>query len=325
MTLPKLGIDIAKETYQVVLLREGKKHSHAFRNDPSQFAELAAWLVKHHASQVHACMEATGRYWEDLAIFLHHAGHVVSVVNPARIHDYAKSKLARNKTDELDAALIADFCATQNPDAWTPPPPEVRELQALVHHLEALQQMRTQENNRLASNVPSEQVCNMLQEHLTFIDQQIADLKGRIQEHINQHPGLKQQRDLLTSIPGIADVTAAKLLGENIQAFSSGRSLAAYAGLSPRKGDSGTSVHRKSKLCKVGNSNLRKALYFPAICAMRFNPIIAKLSERLAQRNKHKMVIVGAAMRKLLCLALGVLKSGMPFNPSHAEKSQVAT
>jgi transposase len=268
-------------------------------------------------------MEATGRYWEALAVFLFQAGHLVSVVNPVRIHGYAKSKLARNKTDSLDAALIADFCATQSPDLWTPPPPEVHELQAMVRHLEALHQMRTQENNRLASGVPSDQVLQMLREHVAFIDEQIDALKQRIQDHINQHPGLKQQQDLLTTIPGIGDLTAAKLLGENIQSFSSTRSLAAYAGLSPQKGESGTSVHRRSKLCKVGSGSLRKALYFPAISAMRFNPLIKAFCDRLAQRDKHTMVIIGAAMRKLLCLALGVLKSGIPFDPYHVENVQL--
>lgn len=323
MMLPVLGIDIAKETYQVVLLRDNKKRSHTFRNHPDAFAELTAWLTKLGVTQVHACMEATGRYWEKLAVFLYQAGHVVSVVNPVRIHGYAKSKLARNKTDKMDAALIADFCATQNPPLWTPPPPEVHELQAMVHHLEALQQMRTQENNRLTSGVPSEQVLEMLRQHVAFIDEQIAALKQRIQQHINQHPGLNQQQDLLTTIPGIGDLTAAKLLGENIQSFSSTRSLAAYAGLSPQKGESGTSVHRRSKLCKVGNGSLRRALYFPAICAKRFNPLIKDFCERLAQRDKHKMVIIGAAMRKLLCLALGVLKSGVPFDRYHVENVQL--
>jgi len=323
MTLHALGIDIAKETYQVVLLRDDKKRSHTFRNHPDTFAELTAWLAKHHVAQVHACMEATGRYWEDLAVFLFQAGHLVSVVNPARIHGYAKSKLSRNKTDKLDAALIADFCATQNPPLWTPPPPEVHELQAMARHLEALHQMRTQEGNRLASGVPSDQVLQMLREHVAFIDDQIDALKQRIQDHINQHPGLKQQQDLLTTIPGIGDLTAAKLLGENIQSFSSTRSLAAYAGLSPQKGESGTSVHRRSKLCKVGNGSLRKALYFPAICAMRFNPLIMDFCDRLAHRDKHTMVIIGAAMRKLLCLALGVLKSGVPFDPYHVENVQL--
>ena len=326
MVLAILGIDMAKDSYQVSLRHhDDKRANHTFRNRAEDFGKLEDWLVKHRVPQVHACLEATGRYWEELALSLHQAGHVVSVVNPMRIHSYAQSRLARNKTDKLDAQLIADFCATQQPAPWTPPPPEVRELQALERHLETLQNMRVQEHNRLTSAVPSAQVRKMLQEHLAFIDQQITELKEQIRQHIDEHPDLRHQRDLLVTIPGIAETTAAKLLGENIQAFSKERALAAYAGLSPQQRESGTSVHRKARLCKVGNSNLRKALYFPAICAKTHNPLIKAFCARLEQREKHSMVVIGAAMRKLLCLALGVLKSGIPFDPNYAANVQLTS
>ena len=99
--------------------------------------------------QVHACLEATGRYSLGIALALHEAGHTVSVVNPARIHGFAQSQLQRNKTDRLDAALIARFCQQQQPEAWTPPPLEIQQLRALMRRLEALQEMRQQESNRL--------------------------------------------------------------------------------------------------------------------------------------------------------------------------------
>lgn len=313
-----LGIDIAKDSFQATLLDGGKKYRRSFSNRAKELADLTKWLSKHEVTQVHACMEATGTYWEAVAEYLHDGGHVVSVINPARIRDYARSKLARNKTDKLDADMIADFCQTQDPPPWTPLAPAVRELRDLVRHLEDLRNIRTQESNRLASGVASEQVRAMLQSHLAFLDEQIKDLEKRMQDHIDQHPDLKQQRDLLVTIPGIAALTAAKLLSENIQSFSSTRSLVAHAGLNPQFHESGTSVRGRPRLSKIGNSNMRKALYFPAISAMRYNPVVRDFCERLARRNKHKMVIIGAAMRKLLCLALGVLKSNQPFDPAHA-------
>jgi transposase len=321
MTLAILGIDIAKGSFQVSLFQAGRNYNRTFRNEATGFATLDKWLNKHEVEQLHACMEATGRYWEALACHLHQAGYTVSVVNPACIHNYAKSKLLRNKTDKVDAQLIANYCATQQPVAWTPPPPEVHELQALVRHLEGLHHMRTQENNRLAAGAPAATVRDMLQKHLRFLDQQIEDLQQQIDDHIEQYPELKKQRDLLDSIPGIGTLTAAKLLGENIQTFSSTRALAAYAGLNPQLADSGSSVRRKPRLSKVGNSALRKALYFPAISAKSHNPIIKAFCERLKERGKQTMVIIGAAMRKLLCLALGVLKSGQPFDPNYVQRT----
>jgi transposase len=317
MKLAVLGIDIAKQSYQVSL-RVGKKtERHEFANQPEHFRELSAWLKEHKVKRGHVCMEATNRYWEELAKYLYAQGYVVSVVNPSRIRDYARSKLLRNKTDKLDADLIADFCATQSPDAWQPLAPEVQELQALMRHWEDLKALRSEIHARLSNGSPSPSVYQMLSEHLVFLDQQIAELKNQIASHIDQHPGLKQQHDLLVSIPGIGELTAAKLLGENIQAFASTRALAAYAGLTPQHRLSGTSIHSRPHLSKIGNAHLRKALYFPAINAKRFNPVIQTFCARLHQQDKHKMTVIGAAMRKLLSLCLGVLKSGVPFDPNY--------
>lgn len=319
-----LGIDIAKDTFAVCLVKAPKPISGSFTNDPKGYGLLSRWLAKHQADCVHACMEATGRYWEKLAFYLHQAGHRVSVVNPARIHSYAQSQLSRNKTDALDAELIARFCQREEPPLWTPPPTEVHELQAMTRHLDALIANRGQETNRLQSGIPSDQVRKLIEEHLAFLDTQIASLKARIQAHIDSHPSLKADRDLLESIKGIGEATAAKLLGDNIQSFSDTKSLAAYAGLSPMLGQSGSSVRRQTRISKKGLGSLRKALYWPAISAMRHNPIVRRLAERLKERGKPKKVIIVAAMRKLLCLALGVLKSGVPFRADYAPAPEPA-
>jgi len=298
----------------------------AAANSSAGFKRLNKWLKRHQDRQVHACLEATGRYGEDLALQLYGRGHKVSVVTPLRIKRYAASKLQRNKTDREDAKVIADFCATQHPLLWTPPAAEVQELQALVRRLGSLIEDRTRETNRLKSGPVSERVCRSIERHLTFLDEQITALETDIQEHIDHHPELRRQATLLESIPGIGAKTAARLLGEmpDVSLFDSAAQLSAYAGLSPRQEQSGTSVHKRSRLAKTGKRELRTALYMPALAALRFNPIIQTLVERLAARGKHKMVIVGAAMRKLLHLAYGVLKTGLPFDPNYAQHSQFA-
>jgi transposase len=270
-------------------------------------------------------MEATGSYWEAVAEYLAQHQQQVSVVNPARIHAYAASKLARNKTDKLDADLIADFCASQQPARWVPLPPEVKELRALVRYLDDLQEMHTQESNRLQAGGLSPEVQRLLSEHLAFLDQQIEEVKSHIQEHIDQHPELKGKQELLISIQGIGKLTAARLLGENIQEFTSTRELTAFTGLNPCLRESGSSVHGKPRLSKMGNPYIRKALYLPAISAMRWNAVVKTFCERMAKRGKPKMVQIGAAMRKLLCLALGVLKSGIPFDPDYLVKVQAGS
>lgn len=314
-----LGLDISKAKVSSALRTDdGKVRRKVCRNDPSGFAELLAWVQQYTAGPIHACLEATGTYGDAVALVLHDAGWTVSIVNPAAIHAYAASQLRRAKTDDLDAALIADFAATQHPPAWTPPPPDIRALQALVRRLDALLDMRTQEANRLAAGVTIADVRTSIEAVLASLDAQIAHVRQLIRDHIDRHPDLRQQRDLLTSIPGIGETTAATLLAELFdKRYTSARQAAAFAGVVPRIQQSGQ-WRGRPRLSKVGPSRLRKALYFPAIAAVRFNPTIHATAERLRAAGKPKMVIIGAAMRRLIHLAFGVLKSGRAYEPQIA-------
>lgn len=309
-----LGIDIAKAKFTVTLRTpDGKQRRKTCPNSPAGFEALAGWLTRQHVTQVHACLEATGTYGEALATWLYDAGHQVSVVNPAVIHAYARVQLARGKTDALDADLIAQFTVTQQPPPWVPPAPEIRALQALVRRLDALYGMHAQETNRLAAGVTVAAVRGSIEAVLANLDEQIAHVKQLIRDHIDRHPGLRQQRTLLTSIPGIGDATAAVLIAELFdKPYASARQAAAFAGLVPRLHESGT-LRGRSRLSKIGPGRVRKALYFPAIAALRFNPTIRAVRQRLAAAGKPNMVIIGAAMRKLIHIAYGVLKSGKAY------------
>jgi transposase len=321
MTLSSLGIDISKSKFDICLAREGGKFRHkVFPNSPLGFSQLSAWLSKQKVERVHACMEATGTYGEALATYLYEAGHLVSVVNPAVIKAYGQSRLARTKTDKADATLIAQFCSERRPPAWQPLPAEIRQLQALVRRLDSLLEMRGMEANRL-DVAAAEAVKESLVGHLTFLDEEIARTESLIRTHIGNHPGLREQRDLLLSIPGIGSTTAAKLLGEilDVKLYESARQLAAFAGLAPRLHESGSSIKRTARLSKTGAPRLRRALYFPAIVAIKHNPQIRALGVRMKGRGKCPMQIIGAAMRKLVHIAYGVLKSGRPFDPELAK------
>ena len=327
MILPILGIDIAKLKFNVCLINTSGKLKHkVFGNTADGFQQLAAWLIKQGAQRTHACMEATGAYGEALALHLHTAGHTVSVVNPAAIKAFAGSRLSRTKTDKVDAELIARFCVALQPLAWTPPAPEVRQLQALVRRLEALVEMRTAESNRLEAIISVDVVKTSVEEHVAYLDQQIEQTQALIRTHINHHPRLKQQSALLDSIPGIGDTTAALLLAEivDVTQFASARQVAAYAGLVPRERRSGSSVRGRTRLSKIGNARLRKALYFPAITALRCSPFFKAWAEGLRGRGKCKMSVIGAAMRKLIHLAYGVLKTGKPFDPEWMQNAKSA-
>ena len=296
-----LGIDIAKEKFDVALFSEKRLlSSGTFKNDFVGYKKLHRWLENKTAQPVWACMEATGRYGEDLASYLFETGYSVSVVNPARIRKYADSKLLRNKTDLLDAKVIADFCRTQEPMLWQPEKSEKSELREISRRLSALFEERTREKNRLKSGIKSKIVKKSIEENLDFLDQQIISLEEQMQDHIDQNPGLKEDQQLLISIPGIGKKTATLILGElpSIDRFQHSGQVVAYAGLSPQQRSSGSSVRKKTRLTKIGNRNLKTGLYFPAMTAIKHNPLVIALALRLEKRGKEKMVVVGAAMKK---------------------------
>jgi transposase len=321
-TYSYLGIDIAKATFEVVLQAGPRQRGRGFNNDAAGFRALSCWLDKQGVGQVWAVQEATGRYGEALAHYLAEQGHIVSVVNPLRIKAYGQSQLRRAKTDRGDAALIADFgraqSLTSRPLApWTPPTPEQQHLRDLVRRLADVQQMRQQERNRLEAGTHAPVVQASLQDVLAVLEAQVEALQKAIQAHVEAHPALQHTSQLLTSIPGIGLLTAARLMVElpDIHTFTNPKQLVAYAGLAPTVHESGTSVHRRPHTSRKGNAVLRAQLFMPALVALRHNPVIQALQQRLQRAGKAKMVIVVAAMRKLLHLVYGILKSGRPFDP----------
>ena len=210
MSKVTLGIDVAKLKLDVALLTPAQTYVKQFENSPAGFQALQAWLGSFSLLSVHACLEATGTYGDAVALFLHEQGHVVSLINPLRIKGYAASKLQRNKTDKADARLIAEFCATQNPAPWTPPTPEIRQLQALTRRIETLNEMLQMEKNR-RDTAPAE-THDSLDRISAALTEEITKLQKEIQQHLDQHPHLKAQRDLLLTIPGIGEKTAHLLL-----------------------------------------------------------------------------------------------------------------
>jgi transposase len=152
---------------------------------------------------------------EPLALELRSKGHVVSVENPNRIKAFAQSELLRTKTDAVDAALIARFCRAHLPEAWTPRAPELCSLQALLRRYASVQDMLSMETNRLGSAHTDNAVKRSLRAHIAYLEAERQLVALEVKDLINSHEALRSQRDLIASIPGIADLTAARILGRD--------------------------------------------------------------------------------------------------------------
>lgn len=314
-TLIPLGIDVSKRKLDGALALGSKFRNKVFDNTPAGLAEMARWLEKHAPGPVHVCMEATGVYWEAAATFLAEAGHRVSVINPALAKAHAASLGLRSKTDAIDARALADFCREKCPPAWVCPRPEERRLRALVLHHQALMEMQTQEKNR--AEVMREDVRESVEQHLDWLAQELKRIEQAIAQTLDDDSDLRAKRDLLDSIPGLGERTIAVLLGYGVgdARFASAREFVAFAGLCPRRFESGSSVRAKPRMSKVGHAFLRQALYMPAMVTVYRTQWGKHFRARLHAAGKAPKLIIGAMMRKLAQVAFGVLRSGKPFDP----------
>ena len=319
-----VGIDVAKKKVDLFVVCNGKGKSKVFDNTPAGHREIQRWLIERGfvPATTHVCLEATGPYSEVLATTLVAGGWRVSVVNPARLKGFAQGELARNKTDRADAALLARFCAAMRPALWVPPSAAFRQLRAWVDRLQALKDMRQQEMNRIEALGASGQIDVLahVKSHVTWLDKEIGKLERDIDDHIDRHPELKGDAELIATIPGIGRSTVAKVLAYagDVRRFDSAKALAAFIGLSPRQRLSGSSVRGRTMLSRAGHKALRHALYMPGLVARRHNEALKAFGDRLSLAGLAPKAVIGAVMRKLAHLIYGVIKSGKPFDVKRA-------
>jgi transposase len=325
-----VGIDVSKHTLDGALTLDGETvlGRRQVANTPAGYEQLHSWVGKYvqrvHALAVHYCLEATGIYSEGVAQYLAEQENVrVSVMNPMQVKAFGTSLLLRTKTDKVDAELLARYGAKVQPAPTVQLPEELKILRSLVRHLEHLIQRQAQEQGHLESaTYPT--VRRSIKKSIAHYAQQITRMHRQIADHLDQHPHLKNQVDLLQTIPGIGPQTAQRLLCELHPARQQGRrstkAQVAHAGLAPREKQSGSSIRGKPGICRVGNTRLRTGLYFPTMSAIRHNPVIGSFYQRLIDNGKPPMVALVASMRKLLVIAIGVLNNQMPFDPNWKPK-----
>lgn len=322
-----LGIDVSKLKLDCALLIDAsnlKSKNKKVANAAEGVQALIQWCAKQgvEVGQLHVVMEATGRYHENCAQALYDFGATVSIVNPAQVRDFTRAMAQRGKTDALDSLALARFGLAMRPAPWEAPALHARQLQALLTRRESVAKDLQREMNRqekaLCAQTP-ERVLKSIEQTILFLTQELKRLEQAIDDHIDRHPDLKDDERLLTSIPGVGP-----RVGRTIMAimhnhhFSCAQALAAYLGLVPVPRQSGSSILGRSCLAKNGPGSARAALYLAAMSAIRYNPHIQALYLRLQANGKSKMAALGAAMRKLVHLCFGVLKTRREYQPDYA-------
>lgn len=312
----EVGIDISKLKFDVIFLNQSDKYKHKmFSNDEKGFVHFKQWLESLEALSAHFCMEATGRYGEELALFLSTQGLKVSVVNPTRIKAFARSEGVRVKTDKVDAGVIARFCKAHCPEIWLPTSMETQAIRDLYRCLQDLNDDKRRCQNRMEKLNKDNESFKTWTKMVENYNEKIKDVEQKIKALVDLNEDLHKKGDLLESINGIGFKSAVALLSElpDMKLFKNAKEVAAFAGLTPSVRQSGSSLKCNGSLSKAGNVRLRKALFMPTLVAIQHNPIIKEFYAQLVRRGKKKMVALVAAMRKLLHIIFGVLKHEEPF------------
>jgi transposase len=313
---PGVGIDVAKATLEVCQLASAAPPRRcALDNDRAGARRLLAELPAPGTCRV--VLEATGGYERLVAAELLAAGHLVAVVNPRQVRDYARGLGLLAKTDRLDAFVLARFArdVRPRPDAFSRA--TRAELEQLVTRRRQLVELRVTEANRLEQarhQRLGKTVLRSLSQVLHLVDKQLAALEKAVLACLEQDPLWKGQLALLQTVPGVGLVTAATLLAEMPELGHLNRQqIAALAGLAPFNDDSGP--RRGVRAIRGGRAVVRSTLYMAALCAVRHNPVVKTYYRRLREAGKRPKQALVACMRKLLVIMNTMLKTNQPWDP----------
>lgn len=313
-----VGIDIAKKSFDAAIRTAQGYVEASFANQPRGFRKLINWVREHgKLDQFHVVMEATGVHHLSLAIELHVLVKSVAVINPRCAKAFADSKLRRSKTDPADARGLADFGVSHQPKSWVAPSQIEQDIKEMARRAKSLSGTISAEKNRLA-DARCLEVKRSIQSAITALSKLKAKVEGQLARKVQSDPVLRHRLELMVSIPGIGVSTGLKIVAElgPMECYEKARDLGAHAGLTPRLNQSGTSLDQRGGICKIGSSRLRGLLYFPAIVAMKHNPILVQFAKRLRDNGKSEMTIIVAVMRKLLHQIFGVITHDQMFNPN---------
>jgi transposase len=320
-----VGIDIAAATFTAAWNTPSGWQHVTLDQRRTEYGRLVHQIKQLAApQQTLIVMEATGSYWLALAWWLHEAGFVVSVINPAQARLFARLELQHAKTDRIDAQLLAEFARQRQPAPWTPPPPIAEQLQQRLSQREALLGTKTQESNRLHAlrqdphAEPS--VLDRLERHIAWLDTELAILDREIAALLTGGQAWADAARRLQTIPGIGLISAAWLLAAThcFAYCDTPEQAAAFAGLVPYRRESGTSRRGTRPVGRGGHAALRATLYMAALSAARFNPCVKPLYDRLLARGKPNKVARVASARKLMHIAWAVVVTQRDFDPSFA-------
>ena len=302
-----VGIDVSKHRLDVHVRPSGQTLTAA--RDSTGLQQLVGSLRKLAPALI--VLEATGGFEITVAAALASAGLPLAVVNPRQIRDFARATGRLAKTDALDAQVIALFAERIRPEPRPLADADSQNLAELIARRRQVVEMIGMETNRLYQ-VRNARVQRMLRTTVNTLTAQLAELDRDIDDTIKRSPVWRAADNLLTSVPGIGDVTAHTLIADLPELGQlDRRRLAALVGVAPINRDSGQM--RGKRTIAGGRSDVRNALYMATLSAIRWNPIISQHYKSLVERGRPKKVALVACMRRLLGILNAIMRTNTPW------------
>jgi transposase len=339
-----VGIDVSKNELQCCisvidqLQKVTVKSSTKFTNTKTGFTRLHQWITTRHKHQevpLVVVMEATGIYYEQIAMYLFQQHYAVSIVLPNKAKKYLQSTGLKSKNDKIDAQGLARMGAEQCLELWQPMDSYFYQLRELTRQHQSLQELKTSVHNQLHASqtgmYQNELVVAQLQALLITLDEQINELAAAIEKHIDDQQEVKHRVDNICKIKGVGTLTVAVILAETngFALFENSRQLVSYAGYDVVENQSGN--HKgKTKISKKGNSHIRRAMHMPAfgVVSNEQHPFI-DLFKRTFKRHGQKMKSYVAVQKKLLVIIYALWKNNSAYELNYkpgthtGEKEQV--
>jgi transposase len=311
-----VGIDVSKDHLDAHIHESGL----AFRvsNDDAGIEELLARLLEVRPERI--VMEATGGYESAAFAAMSVRGLPVALVNPRTSRHFAKATNRLAKTDQVDAACLAEFAAVLQPRVTPLPDEEATELDFLItRRRQLVDQLVSEKNRRSGPQLQrldgSSRVKQSVDRHIAWLEKEIAKFDDQIKERIQNSPAWKQKDELLQSVPGVGPTTSANLLAHLPELGQLGhKQIAALAGLAPYNVDSGQ--RSSPRHIRGGRAGARTALYMATVTAVTHNPSLRTFHRRLLAAGKAGQVALTACMRKLLTILNAILRDNRPWNPA---------
>jgi transposase len=312
-----IGVDVCKPRLDLMILPTGEILE--FENSVKGIKQFVRHVKK--LKPILITCEYTGGLEQPLLLACTDTGLPIAVINPKQARDFARAMGRHAKTDAIDAVMLAEFAARMRPNITVPSSEHVRALEAITARRRQLLEMTTMERNRLGSTRDVDARAS-IETVIAFLEQQVGDLNGQILELVRADSELKAVDMLLQSVPDVGPVVSATLLSSLPElGFAATSRLSALVGVAPMNHDSGS--FRGNRFIRGGRGDVRAVLFMAVQSAVRFNPALKVVYERLVAAGKAKKVALVACMRKLLSILNAVARDRTPWKDMTAREHSV--